>query len=88
MAEIVTGVIATVLFFITCWFLLDQIKKHGQAIEQRDEAIRERNEAVKQAVRASRPPITGRNSVSILRRLRNDRKARSRSLSSAEHERD
>lgn len=88
MTEIVTGVIATLLVFITGWFGWDQIKKHGQAIEQRDDAIRERNEAIRQAIRASRPPLTGRDSVSILRKLRNDRRARNRSLSSTEHERD
>lgn len=88
MTEIIAGVVGTLLFFITGWFGWDQIKKHGRAIEQRENAIRERDKAIRQAMQASRPPLTGRDSVSILRRLRDDRRARERLLSSTEHERD
>ena len=88
MAELVTGLFATFLFFVTAWFGWDQIKRHGRTTEERDRAIRERDEAIRQARQATRPPITGRDSVSILRRLRDDRRARKGLLPPAEHKRD
>lgn len=70
--EIVAGIGLTLLTLIGGIFGVRSLKKHGAREERAVQARQERDHAVEEAENASKPPLTGDQSVDALRRLRDD----------------
>lgn len=69
-AEIVAGIVAFLLLLIGGGAGWVQVRKHGAIDGKLKQAKGERDAARKDDKIAARPPLTGRESVGVLRRLR------------------
>lgn len=63
-------VIVLVLSLIAGAVGWSQIKQHGREQGKRERAEEKMDEAIEEAERAAEPPLSGDESVSVLRRLR------------------
>ena len=70
-AELIGGLVAFLLALLGGAFSVRSLKSHGASEEKQRRAERDRDAAITEAENAARPPLTGGESVDVLRRVRN-----------------
>jgi len=68
--ELIGGLVAFLLTLVGGAFSVRSLKRHGAVRQERDQAERERDAAIDEAEASARPPLTGGESVRVLRGLR------------------
>ena len=70
--SIVAGVVALIMMLLGGGLSWREIKKHGRTDQKLEEAKKEREDAIREVEIGARPPLTGAESLAVLRKLRID----------------